>query len=142
MFRKILVPLDLQDLKGTERTLKIVADYVDETVELHLMSVLPGYQMPMVASYFPKQAVEQALKAMGAELMLLGKKLLGDKDFSAEVAEGKAHKAIVSRANQLGVDLIIINAQKHGAVEKMMLGSVTTKVTERAACSVLVLKSA
>ncbi|MGH1462812.1 MAG: universal stress protein [Neptuniibacter sp.] len=141
MFRKILVPLDLQDLKGAERTLKIVAEYVDETVELHLMSVLPGYQMPMVASYFPKQAVDQALKAMGAELMLLGKKHLGDKDFSAEVVEGKAHKAIVSRANQLGIDLIIINAQKHGAVEKMMLGSVTSKVAERANCSVMVLKS-
>lgn len=141
MFRKILVPLDLQDIKGSERTLKRISDYADENAEIHLMSVLPGFQMPMVASYFPKEAMADALKAMQSELNQLGARLLAGQNFSVDVSEGKPHKVIVERAKSLDVDLIIINAQKHGAVEKMVLGSVAMKVTERAKCSVLVLKA-
>ena len=62
MFKKILVPVDLQDSKGTISTLNAVAKYIDEGVELHLMSILPGFQMPMVASYFPKDSNRKSLK--------------------------------------------------------------------------------
>lgn len=140
MFKRILVPLDVQDLEGSKNALKTVEAYIDESVELHLMSVLPGYQMPMVASYFPKDAINKALEAMKAELMLLGNSVLGDLKFRTHVCEGKVHKAIIRRADELDIDLIIINAQKHRAVERVMLGSVTSKVTERAKCSVLVLR--
>ncbi|WP_286237114.1 universal stress protein [Neptuniibacter halophilus] len=141
MFKKVLVPIDLQDPAGAKRSLTTVAEYSSDDVELHLMSVLPGYQMPMVASYFPKEAVAKALSAMKQELKTLAGNILGDREFSVEVCEGKAHQAIVKHAGEIGADLIIIGAQKHGAVEKMMLGTVTAKVTERAKCSVLVLKS-
>ncbi|WP_415901860.1 universal stress protein [Neptuniibacter sp. QD29_5] len=141
MFKKILVPVDLQDSKGTISTLNAVAKYIDEGVELHLMSILPGFQMPMVASYFPKEAIEQALAAMKSELENIAEQELGDVAFDVEVREGKAHKEIIKRASEIGADLIIMSAQKHGAVEKVMLGSVTAKVTERAKCSVLVLKN-
>ncbi|WP_415885545.1 universal stress protein [Neptuniibacter sp. QD37_6] len=141
MFKKILVPVDLQDSKGTISTLNAVAKYIDEGVELHLMSILPGFQMPMVASYFPKEAIEQALAAMKSELENIANQKLGNVPFDVEVREGKAHKEIIKRASEIGADLIIMSAQKHGAVEKVMLGSVTAKVTERAKCSVLVLKN-
>ncbi|WP_415904292.1 universal stress protein [Neptuniibacter sp. QD48_55] len=140
MFKKILVPLDLQDGKAVEQTLQTVKEYIDESVELHLMTILSGYQMPMVASYFPKGAVEKALEAMRKELQTIGAKALDNRGFEVDVREGKAHKEIVRRAKEIEADLIIMSAQKHGAVEKVMLGSVTAKVTERAKCSVLVLK--
>ncbi|WP_415889053.1 universal stress protein [Neptuniibacter sp. SY11_33] len=141
MFKKILVPVDLQDSKGTISTLNAVAKYIDEGVELHLMSILPGFQMPMVASYFPKEAIEKALAAMKSELENVATEKLADVPFNIEVREGKAHKEIIKRASEIDADLIIMSAQKHGAVEKVMLGSVTAKVTERAKCSVLVLKN-
>lgn len=140
MFKKILVPLDLQDMKGSVKTLQALVDYAGGKAEIRLMSVLAGYQMPMVASYFPKDMKVKALEAMEKELQELGAKELGGLEFKVEVCEGSAHKAIVERAKKMKADLILISAQKHGAVEKMMLGSVTAKVAERSPCSVLLIK--
>lgn len=141
MFKTIVVPVDLQDERGAKSILQEAKRFVDEGSELHLMTVLAGYQMPMVASYFPKDMIEKALKAMKADLQKLGTAELGHDQFISTVAEGNAYKAIVKYAKQIDAGLILMSAQKHSAVGKMMLGSVTTKVAQHAKCSVLVLKS-
>ncbi|WP_299183923.1 universal stress protein [uncultured Neptuniibacter sp.] len=140
MFKNIVVPIDLQDRKGTERTLTAVDKYFGNDVQICLISVLPGYQMSVVASYFPKDAVTDALGAMEGELSALGRRCLKDKTVTVKASEGNTYKGIVKHAESISADLIVINAQKHGRVEKMVLGSVTAKVTESASCSVLVLK--
>jgi len=141
MFNKILVPIDLQDLKGSQETLESVKGYANESMQVELLSVLPGYSMPIVASYFPKDMIKQALDAMRQELSKLAEDTLGDSvKYDIWVTAGKAPKRIVKRAVEIGADLILIRAQKHGAVEHVMMGSVTAKVVETANCSVLVLK--
>lgn len=141
MFNKILVPIDLQDLKGSQETLESVKGYANDSMQVELLSVLPGYSMPIVASYFPKNMIKQALDAMRQELSKLAEDALGDSvKYDIWVTAGKAPKRIVKRAAEVGADLILIRAQKHGAVEHVMMGSVTAKVVETANCSVLVLK--
>ncbi|WP_432472256.1 universal stress protein [Amphritea sp. HPY] len=141
MFNKILVPIDLQDLKGAQETLKSVKDYANGNMQIELLSVLPGYSMPLVASYFPKDMVKQALDAMRKELSKLAEDQLGDAvKYDVWVTAGKAARRIVKRAAEIDAELILIRAQKHGAIEHAMMGSVTAKVVETANCSVLVLK--
>ena len=141
MFNKILVAIDLQDIKGSKETLRSVKDYATESMEVELLAVLPGFSMPLVASYFPKDMVTQALDAMRKELTKLADDELGDSvKYDIWVTAGKAPKRIVKRAVEVDADLILIRAQKHGAVENVMMGSVTAKVVEIASCSVLVLK--
>ncbi len=142
MYNKILVPIDLQDIAGAKKTLAAVKNYANAQMQLELIAVLPGFNMPLVASYFPKDVVKQALDTMRDELTRLAKDQLDDKvRYSIWVSAGKAPQRIVARAEEIGADLILIRAQRHGAVEHVLMGSVTAKVVELAKCSVLVLKS-
>ena len=58
MYKKLLVAVDLQDAKGTEATLLALNDYVAPGMEVELVAVLPGFKMPLVASYFPEDMVK------------------------------------------------------------------------------------
>ena len=112
MYNKILVPIDLQDISGSKRTLEAVKEYASDAMELEIMSVLPGFNMPLVASYFPKDMIKQALDAMRKELTDLAQAQLGNSvKYSIWVTEGKAPKRIVARAEEIGADLILIRAQ-------------------------------
>lgn len=141
MFSKVLFPVDLQDLITAEHGLKYLKDMLGEQQELHLVSVLQGFNMPLVASYFPEGAVESAVKGMEQQLLALAKSVLADDvNWFIHVAEGTPHKMIVDKAEQLGCDLIAIPSRNHSLVEQVLLGSVTTKVVEQAACSVFVMR--
>lgn len=139
MFRKILVPIDLQETKGSEALLK-VADQIAEQFqsELHILTVMPGYSMPIVAGYFPadakataKQALEEQLKSLVADQL--------KNPAVISVHEGRRGEVILATAKQYEVDLILIG-QHVGRVEDALLGSVGTTVAQRAACSVMVVR--
>lgn len=139
MYNKILVALDLQDTPGSEATLQSLNEYITPGMEVELLSVLPGIQMPLVASYLPENIMEEALDSMRAELtQLAATNLPKGLEVSIWVTAGKTPKRIVARAKEIDADLILIRAVKHGRMEKMMMGSVTAKVVESAGCSVLV----
>ncbi|WP_271272468.1 universal stress protein [Aliamphritea hakodatensis] len=141
MYKKLLVAVDLQDAKGTEATLLALNDYVAPGMEVELVAVLPGFKMPLVASYFPEDMVKQALDTMRAELTRLADThLVKEMNVSVWVTAGKVPKRIVARAGETDADLILIRALKHGRMEKMMMGSVTAKVVQTADRSVLVIR--
>ena len=139
MYNKILVALDLQDIPGSEATLQSLNAYITPDMEIELLSVLPGIQMPLVASYLPENIMQEALDSMRAELtQLAAANLPMELKVSIWVTAGKAPKRIVARARDIDADLILIRAMKHGRMENMMMGSVTAKVVQAANCSVLV----
>ena len=141
MYKKILVAVDLQDLQGTIATLEALNEYVSDGMEVELLSVLPGFSMPMVASYFPDDMTKQALDTMRVELTKLAEAHLNpDLQVSVWVTAGKVPKRIVKRAQETDAQLILIRALKHGRVEQVMMGSVTAKVVQAASCSVLVIR--
>ena len=57
-----------------------------------------------------------------------------------EVVEGDAAKTICSFQETTDTDLIIIGNRGHGGLKKLILGSVSDKVTNSAKCPVLVAK--
>ena len=141
MYKKILVAIDLQDIPGSEATLQALNDYITPEMEVELLSVLPSSPMPLVASYFPEDMVKKALDTMREELTRLAEaNLQQELKASIWVTAGKAPKRIVARAKETDADLILIRALKHGRMEKVIMGSVTTKVVQAAGCSVLVIR--
>ena len=57
-----------------------------------------------------------------------------------EVKFGNAADTIISTSKEEGVDMIVVGSHgRHGA-KKYLLGSVSSKVVEHAACDVLVVK--
>ncbi len=140
MFSKVLVPLDLQDQKGTEQTLTAVKNVANAAGEILLLTVMPDMRMPLVASYFPKGNQEKALGALRHVLEKLAGEHLEGYQVSCLVVLGDAQEQIVTAAKKEQVDTILMKAYQHGSLDRLMLGSVTAKVVERSPCSVLVLK--
>ena len=60
--------------------------------------------------------------------------------FEGLVKEGKAHRIIVSVADELNVDLILIGKVGQRGPRRILIGSVTERVLEGARCPVLVIR--
>jgi len=142
MFKKILLPVDLQETHLASKAVKITVDEANKhAAEVYIMTVVPGFGMPLVASFFPDDAMQRASEEVAIEL----EKYIAN-TFPVElathsfVAEGNPSERIVDQAKTLGVDLIIIpsHAKSFGQV---LLGSCAAKVVEQAECSVMVVKA-
>ncbi|MBV0933829.1 universal stress protein [Marinobacterium weihaiense] len=142
MFRKILLPVDLQDKATAHTSLQEASHYLaDENSELHVMAVLPGLNMPLVAAYFPNDTMEKALRGLDHELhQLVAGALPGRSHCHEHVCEGNAAREIIRMAEKLSVDLIVMPSHNYTRVENILIGSVTARVVERAHCSVMVLR--
>jgi nucleotide-binding universal stress UspA family protein len=66
---------------------------------------------------------------------------VGDRP-SAELIEvyGDPGTAIVKAANDSGADLVVVGSRGLSRIERLLLGSVSTKVVQRAHCDVLVVR--
>jgi nucleotide-binding universal stress UspA family protein len=57
---------------------------------------------------------------------------------TSTVLRGRAATSIVDEARRFGADLIIVGSRGHGALESMLLGSVSAEVVDHAPCPILV----
>ncbi|HHH40058.1 MAG TPA: universal stress protein [Sedimenticola sp.] len=141
MFKKILMPIDLQETHLAAKAVKVAIDEARKHgAEVYVMTVMPGFGMPLVASFFPEKAVKKALKEIGGELKrYIAANFPDDIHTTPIIAEGNPAERILAQAKKLQADLIIIpsHAQSLGQV---FLGSCAAKVVEHAHCSVMVIK--
>ncbi|MFT5114717.1 MAG: universal stress protein F [Parasphingorhabdus sp.] len=140
MFKKILVPIDIQKPGPAAAILKAAGNLAEQNdCVLHVMTVMPGYGMPIVASYFPADAKQSAKQELQEKLLKLVKKNI-QRPASVSVEEGKRAEEILKVAKRRKMDLILIGCHKHSKLEEALLGSCGTKLAQRADCSVLVIR--
>ena len=142
--QKILLPVDLQETKFAEQALQAaIAEARSSGGKITIMTVLPGFGMPVVASFFPKDAMKKALEEVKTQLSdYLKKNVPDDIRATASIAEGNPWEKIVSQANKIKADLIILPSHDRKKVDQILLGSCAAKVAEHAKCSVLVIRAA
>ena len=141
MFKKILLPVDLQETFLASKAVKILVEEAKKhSAEVYILTVVPGFGMPLVASFFPDDAMQKASKEVGIELQkYITNTFPEDLDTHSLVAEGNPPERILDEAKMLGVDLIIIPSHAK-TVAQVLLGSCAAKVVEQAECSVMVVK--
>ena len=141
MYKKILVPLDLQETALSERATKVAQDIADcYRSSISVLTVIPDFGMPMVANYFPEDAMKRAKKDVQAELKrFIAAHFKDPSAIRSEVDSGSPHKIIVRHAKKEKFDLIILPATGKD-VSKVFMGSSSTHVVERSPCSVLVVR--
>ena len=141
MFKEILLPVDLQQTKLTERAVAIAKECAKtHGTNITLMTVIPDFGMPLVANYFPEDAMKQATKEVRAELKRFIEKRCDDPAAIKSVVKvGSPHKAALDYAGKHGVDLIIVPARAKN-VRKVFLGSSSTAIVEHAPCSVIMVR--
>jgi len=142
MYKKILVPLDLQETALSARATQVAQDIAScYRSSISVLTVIPDFGMPLVANYFPRDAMERAEKDVHAELKRFVATHFDKPDsIRAEVDGGdSAHKVIIRHAKQENIDLIVMPATGRD-ISKMFLGSSSTQVVERSPCSVLIVR--
>tara|TARA_R110001583_G_scaffold13663_6_gene58252 strand:- start:402 stop:833 length:432 start_codon:yes stop_codon:yes gene_type:complete len=143
MFKQILVPVDLEEPEFSKVALDLALREIDrEGGTIHLMTVIPGFTSPLVASYFKKSAVKKAHAAVDQHLLdYAEQKLPADVKHALSVHQGNPAERIIKQAKKINADLIIMTAHHRNVVDHALLGSNSARVVERAGCSVLVLRS-
>lgn len=142
MFKQILVPVDLEEPEFSRAAVDLALREIDrDGGTIHLMTVIPGFNSPLVASYFKKSVVEKAHAAVDQHLIDYAEQQLPAAVKRAlSVHQGNPAERIIKQAKRVGADLIIMTAHHRNAIDHALLGSNSARVVERAGCSVLVLR--
>ncbi|HFQ4905302.1 TPA: universal stress protein [Vibrio vulnificus] len=142
MYKQILVPVDLNDKGFSDRAVELAVWHARQAnAQLHLLNVLPGIHMSMVASYFPKDAAQKMKQDVVQQLKNFADQHIADEIvYKVHVVEGKPYATILEYAEKLGADLIIMPSHKRSKIDKVVLGSVASKVVENSPINVLVVK--
>ena len=142
MFSKILIPVDLENEQFADKALAVaIQQATDSDAPLHVVTVIPGFGMSMVGAFFPEDAMEKAITAVTKKLKeYVNTKVPKSIKVSAKVLQGKSHKEILKESKAVGADLIVITSHNVTRVDKVLLGSTTSRVVERAKVSVMVIK--
>ncbi len=141
MYMNILVPVDLQETALTERAVEVAQDIAEHySAMITVLTVIPDFGMPLVANFFPEDAMQKAHDEVCNELQRFVKKRFRDPaNVQSQVLQGSPHKLIVRYAQDKGTDLIVLPARAKD-ISKVFLGSSSTHVVERAPCSVLIIR--
>ncbi len=139
MYTRILVPVDMSSPESGQRSCPRAAALAEAWgAQVQLLTIMPSYKMPMVASFFPESAVEDMRVRVSQELEQLAKEHFKQSPM-INVRGGKRAQEILEEAVSWKADLIIFACRPKDALGgELMLGSCGTSVTERAPCSVLV----
>lgn len=141
MYKDILIPVDLDDEPSWAKALPMAVRLAESFgARLHVMTVLPGFGLPMVSQYFPPD-YEQTMRAEASQRL---------NDFVARhvpttlatqhvVAEGRIYQEIVDAVARTGADLIVMGSHKP-ELRDYLIGPNALKVVQHAGCSVLVVR--
>ncbi|UXU76562.1 MULTISPECIES: universal stress protein [unclassified Paracoccus (in: a-proteobacteria)] len=140
MSRKILLPIDLGDPKGTARPLAEALTLLGPQGVLHVVSVFPDFGLSQVGGYFRKDYEKEALKALGKALSDWTAAHVPDGvEFHPHVLHGTIYDEILRAADKLAVDVIVIGANRP-ALRDYLLGPNAARVVRHANCSVYVVR--
>ena len=142
MYHTILVPIDLNEKGFSDKAIEAALWHVKHSqAKLHLLNVMPGVHMSMVASYFPQDAMQRMKQDSQAQLNAFANKYIPkDVSYQLHVDEGRPYTTILDYAKKIQADLIIMPSHKQSKMDKVILGSVASKVVEHSPISVLVIK--
>ena len=139
MFDRILIAVD-----GSPHSDKAVA-YAHGLAEgfgarLLLVHVYP--QTSDLLGYRDFERLVSRRQAAGQKIIAAARQRLGriDAAVQEDLLEGPEAEAILSAARAHGVDLIVMGTRGRGAIEGLLFGSVSRKVTHLAPCPVLLIR--
>lgn len=142
MYDSILVPIDMGEKGFADKVVENALGILKPHGKLILLSAVPGYQMPIVGSYFPQGTFDHLVKDIKNQLKEFTENSLpiDPSECSMIVREGKPADVILSVASEEKVDIIVMASHKQSRMERTVIGSIANKVVGRANIPVLVVK--
>lgn len=142
MIKKILVPVDIETPLTTQALLEAADDMALKfDAKVQLIAVIPDYGTPLVASFFPKDAQKEIKEEIRMKVTELARTYFTNDVNIAVVKGAKRVNAILAVVDEMEPDLVMLGCRrKISRDEQRLLGSTTMAVTDRAQCSVMVIR--
>ena len=141
MFKKILVPVDIDYPETAARVYqKAVAIAKLGSSAIRLVTVMPGFGMPIVASMVPVEIQKEAAARVKAALEQFVADHC-DKTVTHSLRTGKNWEGIISEADEWQADLIVVYHNRHHEINDVFSQSCSQRVSDHANCSVLRLRN-
>jgi len=140
LYKKILLPIDVNDKDSWEKTLPACESMLKDNpeAELYILSVIPNFGMSMMEEYFPVGWKKEVSNKTKAELeKIVSKNLQSDLNPQLIVGRGVVYQVLLEQASKLEIDLIVI-AASHPSRKDYLLGPNVAKVARHAEVSVLI----
>jgi nucleotide-binding universal stress UspA family protein len=137
MYAHILIPVAFDTDETPEAALKVAQRLAAPGARVTLLHVLQDAPRAML-DYLPPGWTGEVEGRLASELRRWGD-LFGPPGTAVEIRHGNAAKGILDFAEAEGVDLIVIAGHRPGLRDRI-LGGVATKVVQRAACAVHVMR--
>ncbi len=137
-FKKILVPIDGSTY--SEKALKRACDFVEAfDSEIILMYVI---EKSIPINLLDRKEYLGMLRKFGTKILDKSKITLSKKGISVKIflKEGNIVNEIEKVAKKEKCDLIIVGNKGLGSVTRLLLGSVSNKISQSSSCSVLIVK--
>jgi len=141
MFKKILVPIDVDYPKTSKAVYDNAADIAKLSgAEIRIVSVMPGFGMPIVASYITEEIKNEARKEFSETLKAFTDKNCGE-NVSSKVLIGKHYEEILEVAGKWNADLIVVYHNHRRSLNEAFSQNCAQKIVKKAKCSVLRLRN-
>lgn len=142
MYKNILLPVDLNHDSSWQKALPMAIDHCKTFgATLHIMTVVPDFGMPLVASYFPENFETKVREDANRQLHDFVKAHVGEAvPVQHIVAEGVFYKEIIRVAEEIDADLIIM-ASHHPELKDYLLEPNAERVVRHSDKSVLVVRN-
>ena len=132
-FRTVLVPFDNSVYSQTSLAWLLQFKWL-QNASFILLTIVDSQ---------PQSADDEAIAVIQETLSMAALQLqagLHSARVATRIAFGKPHEAILEAALELQADLLVMGSHGHTGIQKMILGSVSSEVSRRASCSVLVVR--
>ena len=139
MFKKIVCAMD-----GSERSMQALKQ-ANNLANQYGSKLIVVHAYPHTSDLHDFEGYHKLLatrKSVGEKVLALARQMIGKAEFEMEeeLLEGPAADAILTVANTRSADLIVMGTRGMGAIKGVLFGSVATKVSHHANCSVLVVR--
>lgn len=142
MYKDILLAVDLGDESSWKKALPTAVEHCRAFgSRLHLITVVPVFQMQVISQYFPEDFPERAVEEASQELHRFAAEYVPD-DVSVQhiVSYGVIYEEIIAMGRKVKADLIVM-ASHRPELRDYLLGPNAARVVRHADTSVLVVRN-
>ncbi|MEM9969117.1 MAG: universal stress protein [Pseudomonadota bacterium] len=141
MFKKILLPIDVEHSGSWDKALPMAMQIADEGGEIHLLGIVHDLGSAMIASFLPDGAEKKAMEKLKHALQTFAEtNAPASGHVEVHVAHGHVPEAILRTAENLGADLIVIASHPPDDLTSRLVGSNAGKVVHHSPRPVLVVR--
>ena len=137
-FKKILVPIDGSIY--SEKSLERACDFADAFGSDLILIYVVEKSIPI--NLLDRKEYLEILRKFGTNVLEKANKKLSKKGITAKIflKEGNIVNEIEKTVKKEKCDLIVVGNKGLGSVSRLILGSVSNKISQSSSCSVLIVK--